>query len=80
MFVIHSIKVWVTGKKYPGNNKDLAASILGGSKTGCSCNFHDRNTRKKCEIYSKLPINNKNVNDVVLVFLLLTLNIFHTFF
>ena len=31
-----------------------------------------RNTRKSCEIC--------DVSDVVLVFLLLTLNIFHTFF
>ena len=37
----------------------------------------NRNTRKRCEICSKLT--NKNVIDVVLVFLLLTLNIFHNF-
>ena len=41
-----------------------------------------RNTRKRCEIYFK--VNNKNnqdgVIDIVLVYLLLTLNIFHIFF
>ena len=40
----------------------------------------NRNARKKCEIYSKLTIKYQgNVTDVILVFLLLTLNIFHTF-
>ena len=43
--------------------------------------FNNRNTRKRCEICSKLTIKIPNdVNDVVLVFLLLTLNIFRTFF
>ena len=35
---------------------------------------NDKNTRAKCEICSKLTI------DVVLVYLLLNLNIFHTLF
>ena len=46
---------------------------------------NDRDTRKKCEICSKLTIKTVEQRqttsvDVVLVFLLLTLNIFHTFF
>ena len=39
---------------------------------------NNRNTRKRCKIFK---VNNKNTKTtVVLVFLLLTLNIFHTFF
>ena len=38
------------------------------------------NSRKRFEICSKLIINHKKVVDVDLVFLLLTLNIFHLFF
>ena len=42
---------------------------------------NNRNTRKRCEICSDLTIKTPdNVSDVVLVFLLLNLNIFHTFF
>ena len=42
---------------------------------------NNRNIRKRCEIYSKLTIKHKNdVTGVLLVFLLLTLNIFHVFF
>ena len=42
---------------------------------------NNRNTRKSCEICSKLTIEHQNdVIDVVLVFLLLTLTIFHSFF
>ena len=42
---------------------------------------NNRNTRKRCETCSQLTIKHQNdVFDVVLVFLLLTLNIFHTFF
>ena len=41
-----------------------------------TCQTNNRNTRKRNQIYSKLTIK----IDVVLVFLLLTLNIFHTFF
>ena len=43
---------------------------------------NNRNTRKRCEICSKLTIKTperRDVTGVVLVFLLLTLNIFHTF-
>ena len=41
--------------------------------------FNNRNTRKWCGICSKLIIKTpEHVIDVVLVFLLLTLNIFHT--
>ena len=40
----------------------------------------NRNTRKSCEICSKLTIHQNDVVDVVLVFQLLTLIIFHTFF
>ena len=39
---------------------------------------NNRNTRKKCEICSNLAI--KTPDAVVLVFFLLTFNIFHTFF
>ena len=40
-----------------------------------------RNTRVRCEICSKLTIKHQNdVIYVALVFLLITLNIFHTFF
>ena len=40
-----------------------------------------RNTRKRCEICSNLTIKHLNdVNDTALVFLLLPLKIFHTFF
>ena len=40
-----------------------------------------RNTRKNCETCSKLTIKKqKDVIDIVLVFLLLNLNIFHAFF
>ena len=40
-----------------------------------------RNNKKSCEICSKLTLKHQNnVTDVVLVFLLLTLKIFHTFF
>ena len=41
---------------------------------------NNRNTRKRCEICSKLTIKTLDVTDVVQVFLLLTLNVFHTFF
>ena len=42
--------------------------------------FNNRNTRKECEICSKLIIKTpENVIEVVLVFLLLTLNIFTLF-
>ena len=42
---------------------------------------NNRNTTKGCETCSKLTQKRQNdVNDIVLVFLLLTLNIFHTFF
>ena len=42
---------------------------------------NNKNTRRRYEICSKLTIKNQNdVNDVALVFLLLTVNIFHTFF
>ena len=42
----------------------------------------NQNTRKKCEICSKLTKrkHKKDVIDVVLVFLLLTFNIFHGFY
>ena len=37
--------------------------------------------KRRCEICSKLPIKHQDdVNDVVLVFLLLTLKIFHIFY
>ena len=39
---------------------------------------NNKSTRKRCEICSRLTIN--DVVDLVLVFLLLTLNIFHNFF
>ena len=43
--------------------------------------INNRNTTKRCKIYLKLIIKTtNNVNDVVLVSLLLTLNIFQTFF
>ena len=42
--------------------------------------FNDRNTRKMCEIYPKLSNKDTGVNGVVLVLLLSTMNIFHTFF
>ena len=38
---------------------------------------NNKNTKKRCELCSKLTI--KNVNHVVVVFLLLTLNVFHIF-
>ena len=43
---------------------------------------NNRNTKKRCEICSKLTIkkHQNDVNDVVPVFLLLTWNIFHTYF
>ena len=42
--------------------------------------FNNRNTRKRFEICSKLTTKTQERrHDVVLVFLLLTLNIFHTF-
>ena len=40
---------------------------------------NNRNIRKSCEIYSKLAIKTPK-RDVALVFLLLSLNIIHTFF
>ena len=41
----------------------------------------NKNTRKRCEICSKLTVKTlEQLIDVILVFLLLTLNIFHTFF
>ena len=41
---------------------------------------NNRNTRIRCEVCSKLTVNEpERRNDVVLVFLLLTSNIFHTF-
>ena len=47
----------------------------------CLFKVRNKNNRKKCGICSKLTKKHQNdVNDVVLVFLLLTLNIFHTFF
>ena len=47
-------------------NTDLAVIYL--------LKVNNRNTRTRCEIFSKLTIN-----GVILVSLLLTLNIFHTF-
>ena len=42
--------------------------------------FNNRNIRKRCEIYSKLTIKHQNnVNDIALVFLLLTLKYFKSF-
>ena len=44
--------------------------------------FNNRNSRKRCEIYSKLTIKTKHKNDVngvVLLSLLLALNIFYIF-
>ena len=42
---------------------------------------NNRNTREKCEICSKLTKKHQtDVIDAVLVFFLLTLNIFHAFF
>ena len=43
----------------------------------CLFKINNRNTKKRCEIYSKLTIKTP---DVVLVFLLLTLNVFPKFF
>ena len=40
---------------------------------------NNRYIRKSCETYSKLTIKITDI-DVVLVFLLLTMKIFHTFF
>ena len=41
---------------------------------------NNKNTRKRCDVCSKLTIKHQNdVNDVFLVFLLLTLDIFNTF-
>ena len=40
----------------------------------------NRNSRKRCEICLKLIKYQNDVIDVILVFLLLTLNIFDTFF
>ena len=43
--------------------------------------FINRNNRKRCGICSKLTIKHQNdFNDVVVMFLLLTLKIFHTLF
>ena len=45
--------------------------------------MNNKNTQKWCEVCSKLTIktlNKHKKHDVVLVFLLLTLNIFHSFF
>ena len=36
--------------------------------------------KKKCEICSELTIRKPDINDLILVFLFLTQNIFHTFF
>ena len=42
---------------------------------------NNKNTIKRCEICSKLAIKTPgDITDIVLVFLLLTLNIFHTIF
>ena len=42
---------------------------------------NNRNTRKRCEMCSKIIIKTqKDVIDVILMFLLLTVNIFHRFF
>ena len=42
---------------------------------------HSKNTRKRLEVCSQLTEKHQtDVNDVVLVFFLLTLNAFHTFF
>ena len=48
-----------------------------------SFKFNNKSTRKWCEIVKIFKVNNKTPEDaidVVLVFLPLTLNIFHTFF
>ena len=42
--------------------------------------FNKSNTRKSYEIYSKITIKTAERRHVVLVFLLLILSIFHTFF
>ena len=46
--------------------------------------FKANNRNKKKTLYNMFKVNNKkyqdDVIDVILVFLLLTLNIFHTFF
>ena len=60
--------------RYAPNAKSIPANIY-------LFKFNNRNTRKRGEIFSKLTIKKpEDVNDVVLVFLLLTLKIFHTFF
>ena len=41
---------------------------------------NNRNTRKRCEVCPKLVKTPERRHSVVLVFLLLTLNTFHTFF
>ena len=51
----------------------------------CQANIYlfkdnNRNTRKRCEKRSKLTIENQNDVNEVMVFLLLNLNIFHTYF
>ena len=49
----------------------------------CLLSVNNRDTRKGCEICSKLKIKKarqNNVNEVALMFLSLTLNIFHFFF
>ena len=66
------------------NNKDTRTTPLATIICGLFpakkyvLKFNNKNTRKICEIYSKLTKMHQNdVNDVVLVSLLLTLNMFY---
>ena len=63
----------------------LTRNLLLGMILNCPVNIYlfkvnNTNTRTRLEICSKLKRHQNDIDDIVLVFLLLTVNIYHTFF
>ena len=80
-----SLFAWVLGYCHFGFNPFQSSNVMANFTTTPANIYlfkvNISNTRKRCEIRSKLTKKHQNgVTDVVLVFLLLALNIFHTFF
>ena len=63
------------------NYRTLSVSVYTNPANINLFKVSNRNTRKRCETWSKLTIKHQNeIIDIILMFLLLTLNIFYTFF
>ena len=71
---LHLIKKrWITEKRLTKLLTYYPAKI-------CLFKVKNRNTRKRCEIYSKLTTKHENDDNDVALVSLLTLSVFHTFF